>query len=207
MNESRKKLNERLSKLLFEIGAIKFGEFKLTSGLTSPFYVDLRIIPSFPDAFDFVTSLYSKLILESNMEFNRLVGIPTAGIPLASVVAFKLKKPLIYLRKEAKKHGLKKSIEGVYKSGEQVVMIDDLATTGKSIMESAEQLRENGLIVKYAVVLIDREQGAFQNLQEYGITLLSFIKITEVMSTLYKMQLIDEEKYNTVIRYIRGVGE
>ncbi|MGQ4832664.1 MAG: orotate phosphoribosyltransferase [Candidatus Asgardarchaeia archaeon] len=195
---------KRLSKLLIDIGAIKFGKFKLTSGLMSPFYIDLRVIPSFPEVFDFATSIYSNLILRNNLKFDKIVGVPTAGIPIASVVAYKLKIPLIYLRKEEKKHGLRKSIEGVYNKNDVVVIIDDIATTGKSIIESAEKLRKEGLIVKYAIVLVDREQGATNKLYEYGISLISFAKITEIMNVLYKLQLIDKEKYDTVIKYVRG---
>ena len=102
-------------KILNRIGAIEFGIFKLTSGKTSPYYIDLRIVPSFPDAFRKVCDLYIKLIKKEigSQNFERVAGIPTAGISFASVVAYHFKKPFFYVRKEVKLHGRQRRIEGI----------------------------------------------------------------------------------------------
>lgn len=194
----------KLSKVLFDIGAIRFGHFILTSGLESPFYVDLRIIPSYPDVFDFITDLYIESIADSKTEFHRIAGVPTAGIPISALIAYKMKKPLIYLRKETKGHGLRKLIEGVYEIGDKVIIVDDIATTGKSVLESAEKLRQEKLKVEHAFVLIDREQGAVERLKKEGITLHYYAKITDIINILYDSKCINKEKYDEVINYLKG---
>jgi len=189
---------------LFEINAIKFGEFKLKSGKKSPIYIDLRIIPSYPDVLDFVTDAYIRVIESLNLKFDKIAGVPTSAIPLASIVSFKLKKPMIYIRKEKKDYGTGKVVEGVLYKGEKILILDDVATTGSSIMEAVNKIRVEGGLVNEAVVLIDREQGANSNLNKEGIKLYSFTKIRDVLMALKSENLIDKETYRRVIEYISG---
>jgi orotate phosphoribosyltransferase len=107
----QKKIGEsaklEICKILNKIGALQFGTFKLTSGKISPYYIDLRVVPSFPDAFHKICSFYVDFIEEEIGldDFNRVAGIPVAGIPFASVIAYTLKKPFLYIRKGVRLHG------------------------------------------------------------------------------------------------------
>ena len=135
-----------LSQILNRIGAIKFGTFKLTSGRISPYYIDLRIVPSFPDAFQRVCDLYIKL-LEKELgaeNFERIAGIPTAGMPFAAVIAYHLKKPFVYIRPKMKFHGRERRIEGIIMPGNRILLVDDLVTTGLSLRKAAENIRAEG---------------------------------------------------------------
>lgn len=189
-----------LSRLLIKTNALKFGIFKLTSGKMSPYYIDLRMIPSFPDAFKKVVSLYKQIINSQVPDFKRIAGVPTAGIPFSSVVAYELQKPFIYTRKEAKQHGRERLVEGYLTPGDKILVIDDLATTGKSSREAVEAIRKEGGIVTDLVVLIDRLEGAQENMQEIEVTLHSVISIAEVTEELYNSGVINNEQYNQIVR-------
>jgi len=194
-----------MAKILTNIDALKFGLFKLTNGKISPYYIDLRIVPSFPDAFrdicDFYTETISKQIGTKN--FDRIAGIPIAGIPFASQIAYNLKKPLLYVRKGVKLHGRERRVEGILFSGDKVLLIDDLVTTGLSLKEGAEAVRAEGGITTNAVAFLDREEGGNELLEKNGIKLHAMLKISEVAKTLYDMGTLDEESLKTIKKQIK----
>ena len=171
--------NATLADNLLEVGCIKFGEFTLRSGLTSPIYIDLRQIISFPKLLKQVAAVYLPVL--QPLSFTRLAGLPYAAIPIATAISLAGNYPLIYPRKEIKTYGPRSEIEGEHRAGETVVVIDDLATTGGSKFEAIKKLTGAGLVVKDVVVLVDRQSGAKESLAEAGYTLHAVLTITEML--------------------------
>jgi orotate phosphoribosyltransferase len=194
---------EELCDVLLRTGSLKFGTFKLASGILSPYYVDLRIIPSDPEAFRRVINYYLALV-EPNMvkRVQRLAGIPTAGIAYAAVLAFKLSKPFLYVRKEAKEHGRERRIEGLLQPGDKVLVLDDVVTTGKNIIEAAEAIRAEGGVVEDAVVLLDRQQGGAVNLRKIGVKLHAFTTMKQIADRLAALGTIDETQHKAIVGQI-----
>jgi len=202
---SLEKEKAELCRVLNKIGAIKFGTFKLTSGKTSPYYIDLRIVPSFPDAFRRVCDSYMKLIKEELGEegFDRIAGIPTAGIPFASFIAYQMRKPFLYIRQRVRLHGRERRIEGIIMPGDRVLLVDDLITTGRSLGKAAKAIRAEGGIVNHALVLLDREEGGKQKLAEDNITLHYLLTASEAANKLYELGALDDEQYRTILKQVR----
>ncbi len=157
-------LKAELCTLLTRIGALKFGTFTLSGGRLSTYYVDMRIVPSFPEAFETVENVY-KSLAENDVglaNFTRIAGIPTAGIPFASILAYLLHKPFLYVRQEAKSHGRERRVEGILHPGDKVLVVDDLITSGGSLLNAVDAIISEGGLVENALVLIDRSsQGRF----------------------------------------------
>ena len=198
------KLNNELSVLadaLLSAGCVKFGEFTLKSGLTSPIYIDLRQIITHPKLLEQVASAYLPLL--KNLEFDRLAGLPYAAIPIATAVSLQGRYPMIYPRKEVKTYGTKAEIEGEYQAGETAVVIDDLATTGGSKFEAIEKLTGAGLKVKDVVVLIDRQSGAKGSLAEAGYNLHSVLTITQLLDFWESTGSVDKDKIKAARAFLR----
>lgn len=202
---SREGMKKEFCRILMKIGALKFGVFTLTSGKTSSYYIDLRIVPSFPEAFRRVCDLYVRLITEDLgvTNFERIAGIPTAGIPFAALIAYHLKKSFIYIRSGARLHGRERRVEGMIMPGDRVLLIDDLITTGRSLSEVAEAVRAEGGMVTDAVVLIDREEGGNERLAKDNITLHYLLEVGEAAEKLYEIGAITEEQLKTVLRQVK----
>lgn len=191
--------------VLLRTGSLKFGTFKLASGILSSYYVDLRLIPSDPEAFRRVMGYYRAVAepkLAKNVE--RLAGIPTAGIAYAAVLAFELTKPLLYVRKEQKEHGRERRIEGFLKPGDRVLVLDDVATTGKNVIEATQAIRGEGGVVEDAVVLLDRQQGGVESLKRIGVRLHSFSTMQRIADRLLAMGTINDEQYQDIMGQIVG---
>eukprot|EP01080_Neovahlkampfia_damariscottae_P003972 gene3972-7228_t len=163
---------------LISVGCVQYGEFTLKSGEKSNIYVDLRIVPSFPSLFKTISNQLTSLINLQNIQFDFICGIPFGGLSYATAIAMNLNKPTLLVRKEIKSHGTKKQIEGVYKKGQNVILIEDVITSGKSILEVAEILKNEGLNVIHAFVILNREGGGEENLKE--IKLNSLIKLKDL---------------------------
>lgn len=188
--------------LLRDIGAIQFGNFKLTSGKTSPYYIDLRLAPSHPELFRRIRDLCVKALSEIDAPVDKLAGVPVAGLPLTTAVSLKLDYPLIFVRKGGRGHGGEKVVEGSLSSGERVVVIDDVATTGGSLMNAAEGIRKEGGKVEHAIVVVDREEGAREKLRAEGIALHVCMGIKEVVEYLHSIGSLGDENFSAVIEYI-----
>ena len=201
-NEAKK---VEMAKILHKMDALKFGLFKLTSGKVSPYYVDLRIIPSLPNAFRQICDFYADAITSQIglNNFDRIAGVPIAGIPFASQIAYNLKKPFLYVRKGVRLHGRQRRVEGILVSGDRVLIVDDLVTTGLTLKRAAEAVTAEGGIVKEVVALLDREEGGREKLAKHEIQLHALLKISEVAHTLYDIGAIDEENLKTIRKQIR----
>ena len=194
-----------MAKILHKIDALKFGVFKLTSGKVTPYYIDLRVVPSFPDAFRQICDFYARQITSQvGLEnFKRVAGVPLAGIPFASQIAYNLKKPFLYVRKGARLHGRARRVEGILISGDRVLLIDDLVTTGLTLRKAAEAVRAEGGVVTEAVTLLDREEGGKEKLLKSGIKLHALLRISEVANTLFEIGAIDEESLKTILKQVK----
>ena len=194
-----------IAKILHNIDALKFGVFKLTSGKPSPYYIDLRVVPSFPDAFRQICDFYLQHITTQigTENFDRIAGVPLAGIPFASQIAYNLKKPFLYVRKGIRHHGRQRRVEGILVSGDRVLLVDDLVTTGLNLKNAAEAIRAEGGVVKEAVALLDREEGGKEELEKSGIKVRTLLRISEVANTLYDIGAIDEESLKTILKQIK----
>ncbi len=185
---------------LYDIGAVKFGEYKLKSGIISPIYIDLRVTISFPKILEAVADMMLNEV--QNISFDLICGVPYTALPIATVMSIKNSLPMVMRRKEIKDYGTRKAIEGVYKSGQTVLIIEDLVTSGSSVFETVEPLKNEGLTVLDVVVLLDREQGGKKHLADNKINLHSVIKISELISMLQKKQKIDYQTATAVEKFI-----
>ena len=195
----------KMANILFKIDAIKFGVFKLSSGKASPYYIDLRVIPSFPDAFREICDFYAQYITNQIglKDFDRIAGVPIAGIPFASQIAYNLKKPFLYVRKGVKLHGRERRVEGVLVSGDRVLLVDDLVTTGLTLKKAAEAVRAEGGVVTDAVAFLDREEGGQHLLGKTGIKLNALLKVGEIANTLYELGAIDKDSLKTILKQVK----
>jgi uridine monophosphate synthetase len=184
---------------LHAIGCVKFGQFKLKSGLMSPIYIDLRLLVTHPQVLKQAAQAMATMIdgrrlttdnsssivnRQSSIQFDRLAALPYAGLPIGVAVALETNKPLIYPRKEAKDYGTAKLIEGEYHAGETALMVDDLITKGTAKLEALAPLTDAGLIVKDILVLIDREQGGKEELAARGVALHAVFTLSQLMDVL-----------------------
>ena len=165
---------------LLEAGCIKFGQFTLKSGMSSPVYIDLRRLVSYPQLLRQVAAAYLPVL--RRLSFDRLAALPYAALPIGTAVSLQGGWPLIYPRKEAKAYGTLAEVEGVYAAGERVVILDDLATTGGSKFEAIQKLAAAGLEIQDVVVLIDRQSGAAEALSEAGYRMHAVFTLTELLN-------------------------
>jgi len=200
-----KAIKVEVCKILNKTGAFKFGTFKLTSGKISPYYIDLRVVASFPDAFQKLSSFYTSFIKnEVGLEnFDRVAGIPVAGMPFAVLIAYNLKKPFLYIRKGVRLHGRQRRIEGILAPGDRVLLVDDLITTGLSLRRTAKAITAEGGVVKDVVVLLDRQEGGGEKLERNGVKLHALLSVSEVADMLYEMGTINEEQLETIKKQIK----
>lgn len=196
---------EEIATELFKIGAIKFGQFTLKSGIQSPYYVQLRHLTSYPDLLFKVGKLLGDFIKENLPDVHKLVGVAYAGIPLVTAISIASGIPSCYTRKEVKGYGISNLIEGELKDGENVVLVDDLITDGKSKIETIEKIKNTGVKfnIEGIVVLLDREQGGRDILENYGLPLFSVMSITEVASWLNKKRLLSDNDFKSIIEYTK----
>ncbi len=188
---------------LYAIEALKFGEFRLKSGALSPFYVDLRCIISHPAVLQ--TVAHRLLDLLRPLRFDRIGGIPYAGLPIATAISLAGGLPMLYARKEVKEHGIRRPIEGKFKSGEVVVLIDDVITDGASKLEAAEPLQQAGLLVRDFVILLDREQGGAERLRQKGFGLHSAMGISAVLGHLREAGHLPAAQFDRCMDFIATV--
>ena len=197
-------LMKQVGILLIKNNAIKFGDYTLSSGKKSPYYIDLRQTISSPITMDWIANSLTRIILNEigKDKIDRILGVPTAGVPFATVVSQKLGLPLIYYRQARKEHGVRKKIEGILERNDRVLVVDDLITTGESVIEAAEVVRDQGGVVNELVVLLDREQGGQQRLRASRIEPHVLFRISDAMTWLHTVGLIEDKIYETLKRYI-----
>jgi uridine monophosphate synthetase len=191
---------EEFALAIHRIGAVKFGEFTLKSGQLSPVYVDLRGLVSHPD----VLRLAGQVLLDAleGLEYDLIAGLPYAGLPLAVSASLAGDLPLIYPRKESKEYGTRRRVEGEFRAGQRVAVLDDVITNGGAKIELIEPLRAEGLVVTDVLVLVDREQGGAETLREHGLTLHRVCTLRQVVEALRSRNAIDERQAVVVLEYL-----
>ncbi len=197
MSESLPPL-EQFALTLFDIGAVQLGKFKLHSGKRSRIYLDLRLLVSHPQALRQAIAAYRTVL--DTLSFDLLAATPLAGLPLGTALCLELDKPLIYPRKTAKSYGTGKQIEGVWQVGQTAVVIDDLITSGDSILQAIVALKASGLQVNEAVVLVDREQGGVATMQDHGYQLHAAMTISRLLAILETHQRITSKDRDKVMK-------
>jgi len=203
MDKQQEGFKKEICNVVTRINALKFGVFTLSNDQLSPYYVDLRIVTSFPETFVRIEKLYQQVVMRDPQlkENKRIAGIPTAGTPFAAVLAFYLKKPFLYVRKDTT-HGRQRRVEGILNPGDTVLLIDDLITTGKTIITTADAIRSEGGIVNDALVLIDRQEGGEAALRDQKIRLHAIIRMSEAAKIFYDMGSIDKNQLNSILKQI-----
>lgn len=190
-------LKEDLAKAFHATEAFKWDAnagFRLASGIMSPYYVDCRTLLAHPESRRLVAQLAFERI--SALEFDSIGGLEIGSIPLATAISDygytatprRLWRTFV-VRKQAKEYGLGKTVEGAAKSGDRALVVDDVLTTGGSLIKAAHAAREAGLIVTHALVVVDRnEQDGVQAVEHEGLTLISLLTLGELRSTKERLQ-------------------
>lgn len=187
---------------LFDYNILSFGEFTLKSGIVSPYYIDLRMLQSHPEAFHAVVDIYSELVADIEKDVF-LAGIPEAGIPLATAVGFATNRPLIQPRAKIKQHGKGKLVEGDYRPGDKVAVIDDLVAKGDSKVEALTHFKEAELEVTGFYLLIDREMGGRKVIENAGYKVEVAMRISEIFEILASEGRLTAQQKDEMLNFNR----
>jgi len=196
---------KKFSIFLHQNDIIKFGDYTLASGKKSSYYIDLRLVPSYPHQFrNMIKHLQNHIIENTGLnDFDSLVSVPTGGLVIASALAIEIVKPLIYVRNKPKNYGTVKSVEGKIQKGMRVVMIDDVATTGGSVVNAIKSLKDVNISIKDAYVVVDRMEGADEALKKINVKLHSMINIVQITEELHKQKLVGDTVLEKIMEQTR----
>jgi orotate phosphoribosyltransferase len=199
-----------LAESLWRLGAVQFGEFTLgRTAVRSPIYINVRKIIGHPRTLrrtaEMIHAEITALQAMRNPQvakFDLVAGVPFGGLHVATAYSLTADVPLVYLhpgREETK-------VEGVYTYGQTAILMDDLVTGGGSIAETATSLRQAGLLVRDAFVLVDRQQGAKERLRAEGIRLRSALNLQVILNHLMSSGFIEEDSYRRSMAYLEAEG-
>ncbi len=191
-----------LAEGLVKAGAFQFGTFELADGRESPYYINLKSLPSYPGAFGAVVEAMTSMVRAKMPKVKAICAVPIAGVALAAPMALALGKPMVYTR--ISKHADERVIEGELKPGSDVVIVNDIAISGRSILDSVRAVVQEGGEVKHAAVLVDRMEGARELLRKDGVTLHSVVDIIELADTMFAMELIDKDNLRSITKSVGG---
>lgn len=198
-----------LARALYDLGAIQFGDFTVgRSTVNSPVYVNLRVLLSQPRVLSYAARLiqqetsFGQLMRNRKCEpFDLVAGVPYGGLHLATAFSLATDVPLIYPR-QGRNRGDDPAIEGIYTPNERVLVLDDLATSGGSLLHTVDVLEDASLIVRDAIVLVDREAGTAERMKQRGVRLTSILKLPVMLNLYMSSGLIDEATYNRSMAYL-----
>jgi orotate phosphoribosyltransferase len=198
-------LNMIIAKFLWKSNAIKISidnPFKMTSGKYSPFYIDCRVLISFPHSMDILTIYAHWLYEENNLEADYIAGGETAGIPFAAWLAGRMKKPFIYVRKKPKGHGLTSQLEGNIVKGKTILLYEDLITDGQSKLKFIEGIRNAGCLVKDCLVLLDRQEKGEELLQKEQVALVSLVTMNDCLDVGLRNKYLTSREFDVIKAYM-----
>lgn len=199
------KYNGELRKLavkLFEINALKFGDFKMKVGISSPIYFDLRVIVSYPVVMNELSTLLVEFMKWHELKVDHVCGVPYTALPIATIISVQTSTSMLIRRKEAKSYGTKKLIEGSFNTNDQCLIIEDVVSSGSSILETVNDLTDVGVKVTDAIVVVDRQQGGKANVEEQHVRMHSLYTLSYLLKLLEEEQKIDSKTVESVAKYI-----
>jgi uridine monophosphate synthetase len=204
--EEKKYLMKKVAFDLILNDALKIDDYILFSGKKSPYYVDLRQAISDPITMDLIANSLARIIDNEigKDNFDKILGVPTAGVPFTTIVCQKLAIPMLYYRKARKEHGVRKKIEGKMELNDRILMIDDLITTGKSVIQAAQAVREQGGLVTELVVLLDREQGGRESILSNNIRPHVLFNVSDAFKWLNEVNMLNDGDYKVIMDYIKS---
>lgn len=186
----------------YKLGIIKFGRFTLKSGIESPFYVDLRPLASDPKILKNLANYLLDMLPLDN--FDLICGVPYAALPMATAMSLESYIPLIIKRKEAKNYGTKKLIEGIYQKGQNCLLVEDVITSGKSLIETIAEVEQEDIKVADIVVVLDREQGGKELLESRGYRVHTLFNISEVCTILRENGELTDDEVKRIQDFLQG---
>jgi len=190
----------QFAQALFNINAIRFGDFLLKSGKRSPVYLDLRSIVSHPQLLQNLAAVMAEKMLP---EVKRVCGVPYAALPLATAVSLQTGLPLLIKRKEAKGYGTKKTIEGEFASGDEILLLEDVVTSGESLLETIAELEKEGLKIARIITVVDREQGGMERLRKAGYRAEALVSMSSLLDLLHQEGKLEKVQYDAVMDYLQ----
>ena len=192
-------LREQLILDLYTIKVLKFGEFKLKSGLLSPYYFDMRLLVSYPHILRSIADIFWEKLRVLN--FDIIVGVPYTGIPIATAIGLAHEQSMVFVRKERKDHGTKRLIEGDFHKGQKAVIVDDVITNGESKLITIKPLEDEGLTVENVIVLVDRGQGGPELLAKKNYNCQAIFTVDEIFKVLFSYKRIPKNLMDKSLRF------
>ncbi len=197
-------VERELSELLHRIGVVRFGDFTMKDGRRSPFYLDLRILVAYPDALARVAR--AMLQRAAGLRYDRIAGIPYAGLPIAVALSLIAERPMVYARLEAKAYGTKRRIEGAYHAGERALLVDDVVTSGGAKLEAVAPFRDAGLVVEDVLVVVDREARGAAALADAGLRLHSVLQVRALLEHLRAHGAVSAADVDRALEFLAGAS-
>lgn len=173
-------MDEELIQALKDCGAVKFGDFTLSSGKKSTYYVDIKKATSDPTTLDLIAGRINGIIKEQDICAQAIGGVAVGGIPLATAVSLKSGLPLVIIRKALKDYGTGGRFIGDV-AGRELLMVEDVTTTGGSVIEGIKALRDEGAVVDTVITVVDRDEGASASLGAMDVKLIPLVKASQLL--------------------------
>jgi len=170
---------EKLITALKNCGAVKFGDFTLASGKKSKYYIDIKKASTDPGTLQIIAEQAAKIVLDTGAAM--VGGVALGGVPLATAVSLKTRLPLVLIRKSEKDYGTGGRFIGDLKKNASIVLLEDVTTSGGSVMEAISAIREANGVVDMVITVVDREEGAKANLELIGVDLVPLVKASDLI--------------------------
>ena len=198
---------DKVANALYKSGCIKFGSFKIKSGATSPYYIDMARLLSNPKELETIAEVAAQKIHQittTTDPLTKLASIELKGALIAPIIACKINLPCVIVRKEEKAYGVTGRVAGAdVLEGDKILFVDDVISEGLSKIEGIKPLQMLGAEIKHILVIVNREQGGKENLEKAGYAVHALAKVSEIVTSLQKHKKISTEQAKTVLIYIK----